>query len=324
MQDKWVFLYGGQGSQVTGMGLDFAQKFPDESYYNDYYCSKKELEYLLDPEFEHLDKSRYVQLALTVFSLTVTRILQKAGIEADAALGLSAGEFPALALAGVYSDKAVLEIIRQRAELMDKRMEQRRLEGFDDGMLVVLGLEEAKLEQLLKEYPEISLANKNSQTQMAVSGKISELELLQKDVLDAGAKRAIFLEVEGAFHSRVFAPEVVKLRNILLKHEAGDPQIDLPCNVLGTAARNPAEVEERTELYADLMSRQMAHPTRLHDCFTYLLQQGYSNFIEIAPKSVLTPLLRRRDRSLNLHHVADVDSFEKLLTALNTARCPQL
>lgn len=313
-QDKWVFLYGGQGSQVEGMGLDFAQDFSDQSYYNTSYCTKEELEYLLDPEFERLDESRYVQLALTVFSLTVTKVLQKVGVEADAALGLSAGEFPALVLAGVYSDEAVLNIIRQRAELMARRMEQRRQDGFDDGMLVVLGLEETELEQQLLKYPDLSLANKNSETQMAVSGTIAELELLQKDVLDAGAKRAIFLEVEGAFHSRIFAPDVVELRNVLMEYEAGEPQIDVPCNILGKAAQSVAGAGELKELYADLMSKQMATPTRLDDCFTYLLQQGYRNFVEIAPKAVLTPLLRRRDRSLNLHHIADVETFEKFLT----------
>ncbi|MDD4323653.1 MAG: ACP S-malonyltransferase [Eubacteriales bacterium] len=309
-QNKWVFLYGGQGAQVQGMGLDFARAYPEESFYNNFYCTEDELEFLLDPDFEHLDETRYVQLALTVYSLTITEVLRNAGIEADAALGLSAGEFPALALAGVYSEQAVLEIIRQRADLMARRMEQRRQDGCDDGMLVVLGLEEAELKKQLVNYPDLSMANKNSETQMAVSGRIVELELLEQDVLNAGAKRAVFLEVEGAYHSKVFAADVPVLREVLLEQEAREAKIDLPLNIIGEPAPTADTAKENTALYADLMSRQMANPTRLDDCFTHLLEQGYTNFIEIAPKAVLTPLLRRRDRSLNLHHIADLESFE--------------
>ena len=320
-QNKWVFLYGGQGSQLAGMGLDFACAFPVEIYYSDCYCTKDELEYLLDPDFDRLDETRYVQLALTVFSLTITKVLQKMGIEADAALGLSAGEFPALAVAGVYSEEAVLRIIRQRACLMARRMEQRRQDGFDDGMLVVLGLQEAELQERLQNYPDLSLTNKNSESQMAVSGSISELELLLQDVLAAGAKRAVFLEVEGAYHSKVFTADVPDLRAVLLQEEAEEAQIDLALNILGKAARPLCRDGERSEVYADMMSRQMSNPTRLDDCFTYLLDRGYRNFIEIAPKAVLTPLLRRRDRSLNLHHVADMESFEKFLShSLATTR----
>ena len=312
MEDKWVFLYGGQGAQVPGMGLDFARAFPEESYYNVSYCSEEELEFLLDPEFAQLDETRFVQLALTVFSLTITRVLQQAGIKADAALGLSAGEFPALATAGVYTDEAVLEIIRRRADLMSRRMEQRRLDGFADGMMVVLGLQEEDLGQHLNRYPDLSLANKNSETQMAVSGTIAELELLQKDVLAAGARRAIFLEVEGAYHSNVFEEDVPELRAVLLQHEAGKAEIDLPLNLLGTCAEQLPEPTLRTEMYADVMSRQMANPTRLDDCFTYLLERGYKNFIEIAPKAVLSPLLRRRDRKLNLYHISDLESVKEV------------
>ncbi|NLV99572.1 MAG: ACP S-malonyltransferase [Clostridiaceae bacterium] len=313
-QNEWVFLYGGQGSQLAGMGLDFARAFPEESYYSNCYCSEEELDYLLDPAFDRLNETRYVQLALTVFSLTITKVLQKTGIEADAALGLSAGEFPALALAGVYSEEAVLNIIRQRANLMARRMKQRRQDGFDDGMLAVLGLEEAELQEQLQNYPDLSLANKNSETQMAVSGSISELELLMQDVLEAGAKRAVFLEVEGAYHSKVFTADVPELRAALLQEEAEEAQIDLALNILGKAARPLRRDGERREVYADLMSRQMSNPTRLDDCFTYLLDRGYRNFIEIAPKAVLTPLLRRRDRSLNLNHIGDMESFEKFLS----------
>lgn len=347
MTNKWVFLYGGQGSQQPGMGLDFALKFPDDSFYRSPYCSEEELTCLLDPSFTRIHETRYAQVALTLFALTVTRLLQKENINPGAALGLSAGEFPALAAANVYSPEEALEIIKRRARLMSLRLEKRRKEGHDDGMLVVLGLKREALEAVLPLFPAVSLANINAETQLTAAGPKDDLELLRQHLPEAGAKRALLLEVEGAFHSKVFNPDVEELRKVLLAAgSAGKPQAELPLNILGrpvtepddskqqrdadqpsdiyqqgdtdhpSDSENPYTPERRTEIYADLMSRQMSSVTRLDDCFSYLLDHGYTNFVEIAPQAVLTPLLRRRSRDLNLRHISSVETFNNFVAEI--------
>ncbi|HHU07898.1 MAG TPA: ACP S-malonyltransferase [Clostridiaceae bacterium] len=391
--NKWVFLYGGQGSQRPGMGIDFAQAFPQDSLYSNPYCNQEELDYLLAPDFDRIHETRYAQVALTVFALTVTRLLNRKNIHPAAALGLSAGEFPALAAANVYSPEATLAIIKRRAELMSSRLQQRHQQGYEDGMLVVLGLEETVLDTCLAPFPALSPANMNAKTQLTVSGPKADLELLRRKVLDAGAKRTLFLEVEGAFHSKVFDPDVAELRRALLAAgPAGKAQADLPLNILGRPVTEPYdfrhwsdsgqaganrhfdnnkhlsnnentddnkylsnnkhmsnngntddsekpggnekptgsnylaegehpieshpidEADKQTEIYADLMSRQMASPTRLDDCFTYLLHHGYTHFVEIAPQAVLTPLLRRRSADLNLRHIGNVEAFSAFIS----------
>ena len=96
---SWVFLFGGQGSQKPGMGIDIFEAYPGKGYFHGHFCCREEMVFLLDPEFKNLNETLYAQLALTVFGLTVLDLLKEAGIEPGAALGLSAGEFPALAAA---------------------------------------------------------------------------------------------------------------------------------------------------------------------------------------------------------------------------------
>lgn len=310
---SWVFLFGGQGSQKPGMGIDIFEAYPGKGYFHGPFCCREEMVFLLDPEFKNLNETLYAQLALTVFGLTVLDLLKEAGIEPGAALGLSAGEFPALAAASVYSPESVLSIIRKRARLMSDRLKARRDDGHEDGMLAVLGLEEEQVKELLSPFPGLVISNINAKTQITVSGAREELFLVEEAAFEAGARKAVLLDVEGAFHSPVFAPDVPALRDILLSHEAGKSKADLPLNILG----RPADEEgaDVGELYADLLSRQMVGPTRLDDSFGWLLDRGYRNFVEIAPTAVLTPLLRRRDRELNLHHIGDHESLLAFIRA---------
>ncbi len=304
---SWVFLFGGQGAQKPGMGIDIFEAYPGKGYVHGSFCCREEMVFLLDPDFKQLDETLYAQLALTVYGLTILDLLKEAKIEPGAALGLSVGEFPALAAASVYSPESILSIIRKRARLMSDRLKVRRKGGHDDGMLAVLGLEEEKVKELLLPFPGLVISNINAKTQITVSGAREQLVLLEKVALQAGARKAILLDVEGAFHSPVFAPDVPPLRDFLLSHNAGNSKVDLPLNVLGRPARE--EGKDTGELYADLLSRQMAGPIRLDDSFTWLLDRGYRDFVEIAPRAVLTPLLKRRKQDLNLHHIGDYESL---------------
>lgn len=302
----WVFLYGGQGAQKPGMGADIALAWPNLGFYGPPYLSDEEREQLLDPAFDRIHETRFAQLALTVFSLTVTAILRDRGILPAAALGLSAGEFPALAAAGIYTPESALAIIRRRAELMSGRLEERRRQGHDDGMLAVIGLEEEAVRDLISNWPQLSIANKNASTQLAVSGPRDALEQLRLRSLEAGARKAVFLEVEGAFHSPAFQEDVRDLEEVLLSHRTSPARALIPLNILGEPLAEPLDQGERDRLYADHMSRQMTHMTRLDDSFSYLLARGLTDFVEIAPRPVLTPLIKRRDSGLNLHQISDL------------------
>ena len=311
--EGWVFLFGGQGAQKAGMGADLARAFPDSGYYRAPFLSEEELELLLDPDFEGIHRTDYAQLALTIFGLTVTELLEARGFSPSASLGLSAGEFPALAAASVYSPQQIISIIRERASLMSRRLRARREEGFDDGMLAVVGLIQETVESLFTDLTGLSLANVNAPTQLTVSGSREELETLRQRIHDAGARKALFLEVEGAFHSPVFNPEVSRLRQVLLSHEAAPPQAVIPLNLLGEPAVETEDASGRCRLFADLMSRQMAEPTRLDDSFTYLLERGFTHFVEISPRPVLVPLLRRRASGLTLCQISDLGSLHAFM-----------
>ena len=84
--EGWVFLFGGQGAQKAGMGADLARAFPDSGYYRAPFLSEEELELLLDPDFEGIHRTDYAQLALTIFGLTVTELLEARGFSPSASL----------------------------------------------------------------------------------------------------------------------------------------------------------------------------------------------------------------------------------------------
>lgn len=313
----WVFLYGGQGAQKAGMGRDFDQAYPDRSYFRPPYLSEEEAAWILDPESSRIHESYYAQLGLTAFALTVTEALKEKGLAPQAALGLSAGEFPALAAARVYSPSDIMKIVRARAGLMSKRMADRRRMGFEEGMLALVGLDEGSLKEEMEDLDRLCLANINAKAQLSVSGPLQDLEVLRRRCLDRGVKKAVFLDVEGAFHSPVFDPDVAGFKALMEGYPAAPASAVLPLNLLGRPAKEPEDLEGLRVFYADIMSRQMASATRLDDSFTYLLDQGYQKFLEIAPRPVLAPLLKRRSEGLRICQIGDLESYHRFVEEEN-------
>ncbi len=323
MSDAFVFLFGGQGSQTPGMGSDFADRYPAiRQLYNDFMSRYPLYDRLLDPSFDRLNDTLYAQPALTLLGLAVTHLLREDGIQPVATAGLSIGEFPALVAAGIYSPSAVLDIVAKRAALMDARLKQRRADGFDDGMLAVVGLQKSDIETLLIPYgTSVSMTNLNAPTQIVIGGLRTTLEKVKDTMIEAGARRAIMLECEGAFHSSVFDDDVERLKSTLLTFEASEPSIPMPFNALGgfpSADNIPPNILSRgaTERFAHLMSHQMNATVQLDGCLNALLEAGYTHFIEIAPRAVLTPLLRKKSSSITAHTISDLDSYEAFRTTI--------
>ncbi len=321
---SFVFLYGGQGSQVAGMGRDFADHYPEiGAFYSHFFARYPVYKNLLDPSFDKINETFYAQPALTLLGLAVTHLLKKEGVEPAATAGLSIGEFPALTTAGIYSDVSVLDIVAKRAALMDRRLKKRREDGFDDGMLAVIGLSgDAVEEQLVPFGKEVSITNINAPTQLVVGGERATLEKVREAVLKAGARRAVMLECEGAFHTSVFEDEVDELAAEISGHRASDPVIPMPLNALGEFMSDENVPEEilslpTSERYARLMSRQMSTTVNLNGCLDTLLAEGWTHFIEIAPRAVLTPMLKKKSSDSVAFTVSDLHSFNALLATLN-------
>ncbi|MDO5737806.1 MAG: ACP S-malonyltransferase [Eubacteriales bacterium] len=315
MNREWILLFGGQGSQLPGMGQDLAEAYPELSYYRGFFHKYPQYTKLFELDGAELDKTINAQVAIVLYGLSVLSILKQSKLEIGGAFGLSIGEFTALATAAVYAPEDCLDIAVARAEIMATRLTARQAAGELDGMLAVIGLDAVKIMELLETEPAISPANFNDSRQTVLAGPVKELDAFRKRVLEAGAKRAIELKVEGAFHSPVFAPDVANLAAVLKQFEAHPPALKLPLNISGKFLEIPPSTEARIYL-ADIMSQQMSSPTHAAQALDNLIEVGFRNFLEISPKPVLLPLLRRRSRELELAEIRDLNSLENFIARM--------
>ncbi|NLZ55078.1 MAG: ACP S-malonyltransferase [Clostridiaceae bacterium] len=342
-----VFLYGGQGSQQVGMEADFVSpEFSARSsadyqlreivdLYGRVFAVRPDLPEAWREE-DSLTLTRNAQPALALHALALTAVLKSRGIRPAAALGLSIGEFPALAALDVLSPDKIVDIVLRRAELMDDRLNKRRADGAVDGMTAVLGLDAAIIAGFLAENGSTaSIANLNSPTQVVLSGTCDELDSLEPGLIALGARRVQKLEVEGAFHSSVFAETARIFASDLAKYSFKQPRGYLPLNVFGCSREEavassvsdtaqpvkllessnslkPTNLQE-VPVLPTAMAMQMAASVRLDDCFDALLRRGYCDFVEIAAKPVLNNLLRRKSKEINVYTVRDLAETESFI-----------
>jgi [acyl-carrier-protein] S-malonyltransferase len=285
-----VLLFPGQGSQKPGMGKDLADAYP----------AAREV-------FEAVDRALRAPLSRLCFDgpaeeLTLTHNAQPAlfahGAAAWAAVrarveprvlaaaGHSLGEFTAYEAAGALSVAAGARLVRRRGELMLQAGTAR-----PGAMAAILGDLAEPIETLCDrasaEAAEVVPANYNSPGQVVVSGEVAGVDRVMELAKDAGAKRAVKLNVSGAFHSPLMAPARDGLAAALREAGLGAPALPVYSNVTALAV---LEAEDAR----DLLLRQLTSPVRWTS-LVEALATAYPSalFVEMGPGSVLTGLVKR-------------------------------
>lgn len=292
-----IYLFGGQGSQLPEMGQDLLT-FPEaKAVYDIAFAIHPDLEQILELTAEELGQTKFSQPAIALHQLALVRIMEEHGRKPDAVMGLSIGEFAALYAAGFLTLDDVIHVVLERARLMSERLETRG----EDGMLAVLGPKRDEIETVLEEHPKVSLANINSPTQHVLSGALEDLHKIEADFTQA---RLVYLDVEGAFHSQVFDPCIEPFRKVLNEVRWQEPRCFMPLNRTG---------EEAREIVRE-MAEQLARPLEVDACFDALLERSEEGeFVEFAAKPVLLPLLKRKNRRLDMHHIGTAEAMETWL-----------
>lgn len=211
-------IFPGQGSQKTGMGLDFYQNSPSAKTLLDNASDKLDLDLanLLFEKNDLLDKSEYTQVAIVLNSLMAFLALDETCKDLDfpILLGHSLGEFSALAVAGALSFIDALKLVRLRGAFM-----QEACLGKDAGMLVLLGLNDdltiSICESLQKNDKQVWVANYNCDGQIVLAGKRQDLEEASALFKEKGAKRAMLLNMSVASHCPLLLPAAKKLSPFL-------------------------------------------------------------------------------------------------------------
>jgi len=284
---KTACIFPGQGSQYVGMGRDLYEADPgarecfDEA---DRVLGFGLSEICFDGPEERLRETRYTQPAILVHSIALWGFFEQSGMRPDFVAGHSVGEYSALVAAGALAFGDALLLVKERAEAMYSA-------GLDrpGAMAALIGLPAANLPRLLEEAGKagvIAAANYNSPIQIVISGDVEPVEAAVEKARELGAKRAIKLNVSGAFHSPLMEPAEKRLAARLRETGFSDARIPVVSNVTGAPVTKPEEI-------VDLLGRQLTSPVLWNQSMQFIREQGVTSFAEVGPGAVLCGLLKR-------------------------------
>lgn len=290
--NKTVWVFPGQGSQALGMGVDLL----DISSAKDKFAQAEEILGWSVPEIclseeDKLSHTLYTQPCLYVVESILADIMRDLGHQPDLVAGHSLGEYVALYVAGVFDWESGLRLVKRRAELMDSTV---------GGMMVALiGFNREQLEQQIQQTPDVVLANDNSPAQVVISGTPSAVEALLSKVK---AKRAIPLNVSGAFHSPLMAAAATEFQEVLNSVSFNQAHIPILSNVEPVPSVDAAILRER-------LSRQITGCVRWRETQEQMANAGMERIVEIGPGTVLTGLIKRTYPNLILENVTNAEKL---------------
>ncbi|MGM3309238.1 SDR family NAD(P)-dependent oxidoreductase [Anabaena sp. WFMT] len=293
---KIVALFSGQGSQYLDMGRELAVNFPNlrQNYARmDKLLCKDGLNPLSEVVFPHpvfdteqkkhqletLQKTEYAQPAIGAFSAALYNILQQAGFKADFVAGHSFGELTALWAGGVLSEEDYFFLVKARGKAMTTP-----LESDAGGMLAVKG-DVGQVQELIKDFPQVAIANWNSPNQVVLAGKKVEISQVQ-NVLKEKGFLTFSLGVSAAFHTPLVAHAQEPFSQAIEKVTFNDAKIPIYTNVTGK--RYPSDSSSIQKILKEHLLNQVLFQQEIENIYA---DGGYC-FIEFGPKNVLTNLVK--------------------------------
>ena len=283
-----AFVFPGQGAQFVGMGKDLYDNVP---LAKELFDRANEIlgfpitDIMFAGTDEQLKQTKVTQPAIFLHSVILARSLGDA-FKPDMAAGHSLGEFSALVAAGALGFEDGLKLVSKRAMAMQKACEQN-----PSTMAAIIALPDEKVEEICASVDGVVVpANYNCPGQLVISGTKEAIYEACAKLTAAGAKRALKLNVGGAFHSPLMEPARVELEAAIAAAPFAKPVCPVYQNVDAKPHTDPAEI--RANLIAQLTS-----PVRWTQIVQNMLADGATSFTELGPGSVLQGLIKKVDRS---------------------------
>ncbi len=290
---KAAWVFPGQGSQSVGMGMDLADLPQAQARLA---AAEAVLGWSVPEVIQDADdkvsNTRYTQPCLYVLESLLVDLLKERGQTPDVVAGHSLGEYVALYAAGVFDFATGLSLVKQRSELMA---------AASDGMMAaLLGFDRDDLQAQLAANPGAVLANDNNPSQVVISGTPAAVEAVMGSVK---AKRAVKLNVSGAFHSPLMASAAETFAAVLESVVFQEAQIPVLSNVDPTPATEGSVLKQR-------LVQQMTGSVRWREISLALPSLGIETVVEVGPGNVLTGLIKRTCKDLALVNVGTLDQLE--------------
>lgn len=301
---KRVFMFPGQGSQYIGMGKDFYDNFQTakQVYEAASEAAKLDVAKLCfeDDGSGRLNQTAYTQIAMLTTEAAILAVLSEQGVTADAAAGLSLGEYGAILAAEVMAPEDVFALIKKRGAYMQNAVPT------GGAMAAVLGLDAETIREVCEDtFGEVFVANYNCPGQTVITGEAGAVDRASAACKEAGAKRVIPLKVSGPFHSPLLQEAGQKLAKALEKTAITEPKIGYLSNVTADYVTEPEKIRS-------LLALQVCHPVCWQQTVERLIADGADEFVEIGPGKSLTGFLRKINRdvtSVSIDKLEDMKAY---------------
>lgn len=283
-----AYVFPGQGAQFSGMGKDL---FDKSARAREMFLAANEIlgfeitKIMFEGTDEELKQTKVTQPAIFLHSTILAACLEDK-FQPDMVAGHSLGEFSALVANGTLSFEDGLKLVYQRAMAMQKACE---LEP--STMAAILGLEDDAVEEICGSIEGVVVpANYNCPGQLVISGAVPAVEKACEKLLEAGAKRAMILQVGGAFHSPLMEPAREELAAAIEATTFSQPSCPVYQNVTAAAVSDPEEIKKN-------IVAQLTAPVRWTQTMQQMIADGAAEVIEVGPGKVLQGLFKKVDRA---------------------------